>query len=254
VSEQRSVWRIGELAAATGLTVRTLHHYDRIGLLSPSHRGAGGRRLYTDADAVRLYQVVALRGLGLRLEQIRECLTTEPDPRAVVAEQLAHLTAQLAAGQRLHTRLTGLLAELDRHQRPATAQLLDLVQRTTEVDRLVTRYLDADQVARLGRRHAELGERATAIVQVQLPALYQRAMAEYRKGTAATDPVVRGIAADIDLLGAVLADGTPPQSHGVRRMWAERGEQIHPGHDIPWAGLVAYLDAARADTTGATDG
>lgn len=248
MSDERSVWRIGELAAATGLTVRTLHHYDRIGLLSPSHRTDGGHRLYTQADAVRLYQIVALRGLGLRLEQIGDCLSTDLDPRAIVGEQLERLTAQLRAGERLRVRLAGLLAELDRHQRPETGQLLDLIQRTTEVDKLVTQYLNEDQLARLARRHAELGDRATAVVQVELPALYQRAMAEYQAGTEPTEQVVRDIAAAIDRLGALLGgSGTASAGHGVRRMWAERGEEIHPGHGIPWAELVAYLDRARAD-------
>ena len=46
----KRTWRIGEVATATGLTVRALHHYDRIGLVVPSARTPGGHRLYTDAD------------------------------------------------------------------------------------------------------------------------------------------------------------------------------------------------------------
>jgi MerR family transcriptional regulator, thiopeptide resistance regulator len=52
---------VGDLARATGLTVRTLHHYDRIGLLSPA-RDASGRRRYGPAETRRLHQIVALRG------------------------------------------------------------------------------------------------------------------------------------------------------------------------------------------------
>src|SRR6266545_8217833 len=50
--------RIGELAGRTGLTVRALHHYDRIGLLSPSRRTEAGYRLYGEADVRRLYAIV----------------------------------------------------------------------------------------------------------------------------------------------------------------------------------------------------
>ena len=50
-------WRIGEVATATGLTVRALHHYDQIGLVVPSPRTSGGHRLYTRADLVVLYEV-----------------------------------------------------------------------------------------------------------------------------------------------------------------------------------------------------
>lgn len=61
-------WKVGELAAETGLTVRTLHHWDELGLLTPSERTGAGYRLYSDADVRRLYRIVALRGLGLSLE------------------------------------------------------------------------------------------------------------------------------------------------------------------------------------------
>jgi DNA-binding transcriptional MerR regulator len=48
-----STWKIGEVAAATGLTVRALHHYDEIGLVKPSARTESGHRLYTQARAAR---------------------------------------------------------------------------------------------------------------------------------------------------------------------------------------------------------
>jgi MerR family transcriptional regulator, thiopeptide resistance regulator len=70
------VRRIGEVAAATGLTVRTLHHYDEIGLLRPSARSDAGYRLYSDGDVRRLYRIVAFRRLGLALDEIGALLDT----------------------------------------------------------------------------------------------------------------------------------------------------------------------------------
>jgi len=67
-------WKVGELARATGLTVRALHHYDELGLLVPSERTFAGYRLYGDRDVRRLYRIVALRGLGLRLDEIAEVI------------------------------------------------------------------------------------------------------------------------------------------------------------------------------------
>lgn len=63
---------IGQVADEFGVTVRTLHHYDEIGLVVPSERTVAGYRLYTDADVQRLAQVVLYRRLGMPLEQIRE--------------------------------------------------------------------------------------------------------------------------------------------------------------------------------------
>lgn len=59
--------KIGELAKRTGLTVRALHHYDAIGLLSPSARSEAGYRLYNEADIARLHRILALRRFGWRL-------------------------------------------------------------------------------------------------------------------------------------------------------------------------------------------
>src|SRR5829696_7097424 len=69
--------RTGEVARATGLTVRTLHHYDEIGLLVPSRRSEAGYRLYSDGDVRRLYRIVALRGMGFPLGEIAAVLVRE---------------------------------------------------------------------------------------------------------------------------------------------------------------------------------
>ena len=66
--------KVGELARRTGLTVRTLHHYDEIGLLKPSLHTESGHRLYTAGDVARLQQVISLRQLGFSLEEVRDCL------------------------------------------------------------------------------------------------------------------------------------------------------------------------------------
>src|SRR3954452_8829342 len=87
----------GELAASAGLTVRTLHHWDEIGLLRPAGRSGAGHRRYSDADVGRLYRIVALRGLGLSLEDIGGALDDQgPDLRTAVSAHLARVEEQLA--------------------------------------------------------------------------------------------------------------------------------------------------------------
>ncbi|SFP10689.1 DNA-binding transcriptional regulator, MerR family [Geodermatophilus dictyosporus] len=76
---------VGEVAALAGVTVRTLHHYDRIGLLSPSGRTAAGYRRYSAADLGRLHQVLLYRELGFPLEEVATLLD---DPSADPAEHL----------------------------------------------------------------------------------------------------------------------------------------------------------------------
>src|SRR5947207_7290968 len=66
--------RSAEFAKLAGTTVRTLHHYDRLGLLKPRVRTAAGYRMYDDKDFERLEQIVALKFVGVPLRQIRTLL------------------------------------------------------------------------------------------------------------------------------------------------------------------------------------
>ena len=76
---------VGTVAALTGVSVRTLHHYDHIGLVVPSVRTPAGYRGYTDADIERLHLVLVYRSVGIALDEIRALLD---DPGANVPEHL----------------------------------------------------------------------------------------------------------------------------------------------------------------------
>jgi DNA-binding transcriptional MerR regulator/uncharacterized glyoxalase superfamily protein PhnB len=104
---QQQTWRVGDLAMLTGLSVRTFHHYDRIGLLQPSARTAGGHRLYSPEDVARLASVVILRKAGLALAEIRASLDRADgfDLAGLIEQQTQALEAALidaiAFGRRL---------------------------------------------------------------------------------------------------------------------------------------------------------
>lgn len=68
------MFRVGEVAELVGISVRTLHHYDQIGVLTPSARNEGGHRLYTEDDLLRLQQILTLRYLGFKLRRIAELM------------------------------------------------------------------------------------------------------------------------------------------------------------------------------------
>lgn len=70
-------YRVGEFAASTGVTVRPLQHYDRIGLLKPS-RTEAGHRLYSEDDRQRVRHILALRAVGMSLPRIAEVLKASP--------------------------------------------------------------------------------------------------------------------------------------------------------------------------------
>jgi DNA-binding transcriptional MerR regulator len=95
-------WRIGELARATGVTVRALRHYEEAGLLVTAGRTSGEHRLYDEAAVERLYRIRALRGLGMSIEEIRRTL----DDGSVLVDVLrAHLARiELEVGRLMHVR------------------------------------------------------------------------------------------------------------------------------------------------------
>ncbi len=68
------MYRVSDFAEKAGVTVRTLHHYDRLALLKPSGRTEAGYRLYGERDFARLQQIVTLKFIGLPLRQIKDLL------------------------------------------------------------------------------------------------------------------------------------------------------------------------------------
>ena len=108
-------YSVSQIARLAGVSVRTLHHYDQIGLLSPAERSGAGYRRYGDDDLRRLQQVMFYRELGFALSDITD-LISDPD-----AEPAEHLRRQRAL----------LLARLERTRRLVTA-----VERAMEADKL----------------------------------------------------------------------------------------------------------------------
>src|SRR4029079_4810960 len=82
---------VGELSRLTGVTVRTLHHYDEIGLVLPSQRTPAGYRLYDDPDVLRLQQVLVLRELGVPLDEIGAAIDQAADREALLRKHRAAL-------------------------------------------------------------------------------------------------------------------------------------------------------------------
>ena len=101
--------KVGELARRTGLTVRTLHHYDEIGLLAPSGRSEAGYRLYSQADVQRLHGIQTMRQMGLALSDIGELLAGEGmAPERIIGQQIRALDQQITQATELRGRLAML--------------------------------------------------------------------------------------------------------------------------------------------------
>ncbi|THC43637.1 MerR family transcriptional regulator [Massilia sp. Mn16-1_5] len=131
--------KIGELAKRTGLTVRTLHHYDDIGLLSPSARSDAGYRLYDESDLARLHRILALRRFGMALAEIGTYLSG-PDLslESIVERQIGMLDQQIAQATALRSRLARLRGQLDAGRQPDPADWLTTLEQMTMYDKYFT--------------------------------------------------------------------------------------------------------------------
>lgn len=127
--------RVGEVAKATGLTVRALHYYEQVGLLEASRRSDAGHRLYSEEDIARLYRIVLLRRLGLPLAEIHSALNdTSWDLRHSAEAHLKGIEQRLESETRLRRRLLNLVAFLDKDGSAPTDQLLAILEEMTMLD------------------------------------------------------------------------------------------------------------------------
>jgi len=166
-------WTVGELAAQTGLTVRTLHHYDEIGLARPSQRSSAGHRRYTAEDVRRLHRIVALRGFGFRLAEIGALLdAVADDPRGLVRRQLSQAEDRIKRATRLRDRLAAVLGMFDAADSPSAAVLVRLIEEMTAVNteefeqlaahrQAMTAQLSPEQLNEMTARRAEAWAKMT---------------------------------------------------------------------------------------------
>jgi DNA-binding transcriptional MerR regulator len=230
------VWKIGELARRTGLTVRTLHHYDEIGLLSPAERSDGGHRVYDEAAVQRLYRIVSLRSLGFPLDAIAQVLDSERfEPREAVDDHLRRLEEQVAQEQRLVATLRTLRDRLD------ADDFLIAIEELT----MYHRYYSPEQLEQLEQRRQEFGDDAIRAVEREWGEIFATLRAEMEAGTDPADPKLEPLAERGRELVAMFTGGDPGIKASLNQMWAnEDPEKVSRG--MVDAELMAYYGKVQA--------
>lgn len=208
--------KVGELARRTGLTVRTLHHYDEIGLLKPSLHTEAGYRLYTAADVARLQQVLSLRQLGFALEEVRDCLDRPGfAPLEVIRLHVARLREQIELQRKLCERLEAL-AE---HFRTAEEVSADEFLYTIEVMTMIEKYYTPEQMAQFEARAKVVGQEAIDQAPQQWADLFTDVTAEMQAGTDPADPKAQELAKRWLALVTLATGGDPGIFNSLRRMY-----------------------------------
>jgi DNA-binding transcriptional MerR regulator len=226
--------RIGELATATGLTVRTLRHYDQIGLLRPKTRTEGGYRLYGEAEVRRLQQIRSLQSLGFSLEQIGAMLAGHDAPLPeVIGWQLAAIDRELTALQRLRARLSAVSQAMQRAEMVDIDDLTALMKEMT----MVEKYYTEEQLETLAARRAAYGDEQIKAFEQQWADLIARAERAMAEGVDPTSEPVLEIAREWIGLVQAFTGGDPGIQQSVERVWQEEDEV----HGFDAAGMRALM-------------
>lgn len=169
--------RIGELAKKVGTTVRTLHHYDAEGLLSPSAESDAGYRLYSDKDMVRLIRILMMKQLGMGLAEIKERIQIDTPQDVMemlsaqisqVRKQVATLTESLEAMEALHEEI----AQMETVSFKKYADILLNLKIKSESYRMI-KHFDDDALDMFRER---IGHKKTALMAETLNGLYKEAL------------------------------------------------------------------------------
>jgi DNA-binding transcriptional MerR regulator len=233
-------YRIGELARLAGVTVRALHHWDELGLLVPSERTHGGHRLYSTADVERLYRLLALRGIGLPLEEIRGLLDARDGVAETVRRHLARVEQQIDGLADLRTRLSRLLAALDGGEE-STQWFLDALEAMS----MFEKYYTPEQLQQLEQRRQDLGDDAIKAVEQEWKELYAEVRRHREQGTDPADPAVQRLVTRSGELIQMFTGGDPGITASLQRMYQQEGPQ-RASRGMADPEDLAYLDKARA--------
>jgi MerR family transcriptional regulator, thiopeptide resistance regulator len=120
-------YQVNEVARLSGVSVRALHHYHSIALLVPTGRTEAGYRLYTDADLLRLQQILIRRELGFPLDDIRRALDDPHfDHRAALVEQRKHLQAKAQAVESMLRAIGAALAVVEHDSQGGSMEMKEI--------------------------------------------------------------------------------------------------------------------------------
>ena len=241
-------FQVKDVARIAGVSVRTLHHYDAIGLLVPQLRTAAGYRVYSDADMFRLQQILINRELGLSLEEIRRLLDDPAFDRvAALLDQRERLRERVQQSEAMIRAVDAALAVLDGDQKDAEMNMEALFQGfdpsgyTDEARRL---WGTSDAYVEGTKRTQRYTPADWKALMAEQSAIYDSAYAALQAGKTPTDEAVMDIAERHRLS---IDQWFYPCSHrmhrGLARMY-EFDDRFRQAIDTHGEGLTTFLAAA----------
>ncbi len=213
--------KIGSLARQTGLTVRTLRHYEALGLLAPVARTGSGQRWYGREDLERLARVQALKALGLPLAEVRAALDAQGSSiETLVARQLHRTEIELQRTEQLRERLQRLAAGLRALPSPSTDTFIQLIEVMTMFDK----YFSAAEQNQMKARAEAVGETRMREVEAAWPPLIAAVKAHMEAGTDPGSAEVQALARQWQSLLREFDGGDPEIARRAREVYEQEPE------------------------------
>jgi len=229
--------KVGDLAKRTGLSVRTLHYYDEIGLLAPRNVTTSGHRVYGAEELARLQRIKSLRQLGFSLDEIRACLDA-PDfsARRVIELHIKRLREQIGEQERLVALLETLDASVTAGAIASPDELIRAIESMTTLEREFT----ADEWTEIRERGERLGREHVRAVEREWPGLIARMRAAMLRGDDPSSDEVGRLAKRWRELVREFTGGNPEIARKVRAGYVNDPERM----------TRAGLDPARMTRAG----
>jgi len=229
----KETYRVLEFAKLAGVTVRALHHYDRLGLLKPKQRTRSGYRLYTNRDFARLEQIAVLKFLGIPLKQIRGLLEAD-SKMPVVLERQQKVLAEKRRQLDKAIRAIGNAQYAIQSRGEPDWKLFQFIVREIEMQNSQEwkgQYFSAEAKAKVAERQRlwspELQERTTKAWQ----GLYADVEDCMKAGEDPAGSKAQALATRWRELVNQFTGGDPEIQKGLNAMWADRANW--PKNDIP---------------------
>ncbi|MCH5585339.1 MerR family transcriptional regulator [Shimazuella sp. AN120528] len=235
-------WKVGELAKQTGLTVRTLHHYDQIGLFSPSQYSDTGHRLYAEMDIVKLQQILSLKQLGFSLDEIKEAMENPNfDPIKVIKMQLESVKEHIRLQEELRSRLEGIYKLLHAQQEVKTEQFIKLIE---VIQMSVEKYFTQAQLEEMKNQTAQWSPEKRQQIENEWKELIANVQEEMKKNTPPESPTAVKLAKRWKELTNMFTGGDMEIVQAAERFHAENaGNALQYGVDKE---LYQYIKTAMA--------
>lgn len=237
--------KVGELAKRTGVSVRTLHHYDEIGLLKPSGQTVSGYRLYSRDDVARLQQIRSLRQIGLPLKRVG-LLLNRPDhsPVEVLRTHAAHLRARVESELRLSKRLEATIRRLESDEDVGLTDLLATIKEIDQVEKF-EKYYTPEQLKTLAARAEDLGPDGMQKANQDWADLIAEVQQAVNNGVDPASKQARSLAARWDALLAAFTGGDEGIGESLSKMYeAEPNIAADQGYR-PDPRISGFISAAR---------